>query len=151
MKDTKGHLSKLEDRSKPMIFIGYELGSKGYKCFDPANFKVVISQDVIFEEEEKWNWSTQGDNSHSLTVLPNFLSNQAEEDGNDQSDEEVKVSTPSTKMTSSSSFSEDHPPRYRSLTNLYPQTIPITQDEQAKQAYLLLGKEPPSYSEASQK
>ena len=43
VKDTRRHLSKLEDRSKPMIFIGYELGSKAYKCLDPVNFKVVIS------------------------------------------------------------------------------------------------------------
>ena len=28
--ETKGHLSKLEERSKPMIFVGYELGSKAY-------------------------------------------------------------------------------------------------------------------------
>ena len=34
VKDTKGHLSKLEVLRKPMIFIGYELGSKAYKCFD---------------------------------------------------------------------------------------------------------------------
>ena len=64
VKDTKRHLSKLEDRSKPMIFIGYELGSKAYKCLDPVNFKVVINRDVIFEEVEKWTWSTQGENSH---------------------------------------------------------------------------------------
>ena len=37
VKETKGHLSKLEDRSKPMIFIRYELGSKAYLCFDPVN------------------------------------------------------------------------------------------------------------------
>ena len=60
MKEAKGHLRKLEDRSKPMIFIGYELGSKAYHCFDPVNSKVIISRDVIFEEDEKWTWSTQG-------------------------------------------------------------------------------------------
>ena len=43
VKNMKGYLSKLEDRSKPMIFIGYELGTKAYKCFDPVNFKVIIS------------------------------------------------------------------------------------------------------------
>ena len=43
VKETKPHLSKLEDRSKPMIFIGYELGSKAYRCFDPVNSKVIIS------------------------------------------------------------------------------------------------------------
>ena len=129
-----------------MIFIGYELGSKAYKCFDPVKFKVIISRDVIFEEEEKWTWSTQGENSHSLTFLPDFLSDQAHEDGNDQSDEEVEVSTPTTEMTSSSSVSQEHPPRYRSLSDLYSETNPITQDEQA---YLLSGKEPLSYLEAA--
>ena len=43
VKETKPHLSKLEDRCKPMIFIGYELGSKAYRCFDPVNLKVIIS------------------------------------------------------------------------------------------------------------
>ena len=32
VKDTRKHPSKLEDRSMPMIFIGYELGSKAYRC-----------------------------------------------------------------------------------------------------------------------
>ena len=43
VKQTKRHLSKLDDRSKPMIFIGYELRSKAYRCFDPVNSMVIIS------------------------------------------------------------------------------------------------------------
>ena len=31
VKNTKGHLNKLENRSQPMLFIGYELGTKAYK------------------------------------------------------------------------------------------------------------------------
>ena len=147
VKETKGHLSKLEDKSKPMIFIGCELGSKAYHCFDLVNSKVIISREVIFEEEEKWTSSMQGENSHSLTFLPILLSDQAHEVQIDQLDEEEEVSTPNTKITSSSSVSEDtHPPRYRSLTDLYSETIPITQDEQA---YLLSGEEPLSYLEAA--
>ena len=57
-----------------MIFIGYELGTKVYKCFDLVNSKVIISRDAIFEEDEKWTWSTLGENSLPLTFLPNFLS-----------------------------------------------------------------------------
>ena len=53
VKHMKGHLSKLEDKSQPMIFIGYELGSKAYKYFDLFNNKVIINRDVIFEEGEK--------------------------------------------------------------------------------------------------
>ena len=43
VKDTRRHQGKLEDRSKLMIFIGYQIGSKAYKCLDPVNLKVVIS------------------------------------------------------------------------------------------------------------
>ena len=129
MKETKGHLSNLEDRSKPMIFIGYELGSKAYCCFDPVNSKVIISRDGIFEEDEKWTWSTQGENSLPLTFIPNFLSDQVLEDQIEPSDEEEEAST---KVTSSSNvLGEMHSPRYRSLTDLYSETSPITQDEEA--------------------
>ena len=50
-------------------------------------------------------------------------------------------------MTSSSSVSEDHPPRYRSLSDLYSETTPITQ---AEEVYLLSSEEHLPYSEVSQ-
>ena len=141
VKQTKGHLSKLEDISKPMIFIGYELGSKAYRCLDPVNSKVIIGRDVIFEEEEKWTWSTQGENSHSLNFLPHFLSDKTKVDEVDQSDEEMEVSTPNIEMTSSPSISEgSQSPRYSSLSDLYSETTPITQDEQTCPTQKLLKK-----------
>ena len=33
---TPGVLGKLEDRSKEMVFVGYERGTKGYRCFNPV-------------------------------------------------------------------------------------------------------------------
>lgn len=33
------------------IFIGYEKGVKGYKLWDPEARKVVISRDLIFDED----------------------------------------------------------------------------------------------------
>ena len=49
---TTGRVSKLEDRSKCMLFMGYEAGSKAYRCLDPATFKIHISRDVIFDEKK---------------------------------------------------------------------------------------------------
>jgi len=40
--------SKLSDRSKKMMFIGYESGSKGYRLYNPTTRKLVVSRDVIF-------------------------------------------------------------------------------------------------------
>ena len=102
VKDTRRHRSKLEDRSMPMIFIGYELGSKAYCCFDPVNSKVVIGRDAIFEENEKWTWSTQGESSFPLTFLPNFLSDRGIDYQFASSDEEEEGSTEATSPSNTS-------------------------------------------------
>jgi hypothetical protein len=49
-------ITKLADRSVPMVFIGYEQGTKGYMFFDPVEKKFHVSRDVIFEESKAWNW-----------------------------------------------------------------------------------------------
>jgi hypothetical protein len=36
VKNTKPHLSKLEDRGHKMIFVGYEKGTKTYRVYDPV-------------------------------------------------------------------------------------------------------------------
>ena len=129
-----------------MIFIGYELGSKAYQCFDPVNSKVIISHDVIFEKGEKWTWSTQGENSNTLTFLLDFLFDKTHDDEVDHLGEETGVSTPHEEITSPSVFEGNQSPRYRLLIDLYIETTPITHDEQV---CLLSGEEPLTYSEAA--
>jgi hypothetical protein len=36
VKNVKPGLGKLEDRSTPMVFLGYEEGSQAYRLYDPA-------------------------------------------------------------------------------------------------------------------
>ena len=145
VKNTKGHLTKMEDRSQPMVFIGYELGTKGYKCFDLVNFKVTISRDVIFEEREKWTWSTQVEGTNLFTFLPDFLSDQSLEEGTAS---DVENNSPPNEVTSSSNSSQDsHSPRYKSLTDLYSETSPNPMDEQT---CLVADEEPLTYLEAAQ-
>jgi hypothetical protein len=50
-------IDKLADRSTPMIFVGYEEGSKAYRVYDPTPRKVRITRDVKFEEQRKWDWT----------------------------------------------------------------------------------------------
>jgi hypothetical protein len=56
VKVTRPNLKKLEDRSKVMVFVGYEPGSIAYKCYDPITKKVHVSRDVVFDEEGTWDW-----------------------------------------------------------------------------------------------
>ena len=53
-------VSKLSDRSTPGVFLGYEVGSKAYRIFDPVKQKLIISRDVIFDERKGWNWGEKG-------------------------------------------------------------------------------------------
>jgi hypothetical protein len=56
VKVTKPNLKKLDDRSKKMIFVGYEPRSTTYRCYDPDTRRVHISRVVIFDEETSWDW-----------------------------------------------------------------------------------------------
>ncbi|XP_013632898.1 PREDICTED: uncharacterized protein LOC106338479 [Brassica oleracea var. oleracea] len=52
------HLKKMDDRSRMVINLGTEPGSKAYKHYDPVAKKIVVSRDVIFDEKKSWDWST---------------------------------------------------------------------------------------------
>ena len=56
VKNVGPHPKKLDDRSRPMIFVGYEPGSKAYRVYDPTICRVHISRDVAFDEEARWEW-----------------------------------------------------------------------------------------------
>jgi hypothetical protein len=51
--------TKLEDKSKKYVFIGYTEKSKAYKLYDPIEKKLVISRDVERNEEACWDWKNQ--------------------------------------------------------------------------------------------
>ena len=70
VKTARPQLKKLDDRSTPMVFMGYETGSKAYKMYDPVSKRVHVSRDVIFDEDARWTWEASGEApaSSSFTV-----------------------------------------------------------------------------------
>jgi hypothetical protein len=66
VKNTRPRLQKLEDRSCPMIFIGYEHGSKAYCFYNPDIERVMVFRDAIFNEGGTWKWSE----SHGVDTGP---------------------------------------------------------------------------------
>ena len=52
---TKLVLTKLEDRSTPMVFLGYTEGTKAYRLYDPRRDKVLVSRDVVVDEKVAWD------------------------------------------------------------------------------------------------
>ena len=51
VRKTKPVLTKLEDRSTPMVLLDYEEGTKAYQLYDPCGGKVVVSHDVVFDDK----------------------------------------------------------------------------------------------------
>ncbi|KAI5339806.1 hypothetical protein L3X38_019078 [Prunus dulcis] len=45
---------KLEENNHKCIFVGYGLCEKGYRVFDPSSRKIILSRDVIFDENASW-------------------------------------------------------------------------------------------------
>lgn len=43
----------LDDRSRELVHLGIEPGSKAYRLLDPTSKRTVVSQDVSFFEEKK--------------------------------------------------------------------------------------------------
>jgi len=49
--------TKLKDRCKKYVFIGYDEMIKAYKLLDPINQKVIVSRDVRVDEANEWSWN----------------------------------------------------------------------------------------------
>ena len=52
-------LRELEDKSKEMVFVGYEHGSKAFRCLDHVSLKLCIGRDVIIEESKSLIFSVE--------------------------------------------------------------------------------------------
>jgi len=53
--------AKLDEKSHGCVFLGVSDESKAYRLYDPAAKRVIISRDVVFEENESWNWMQSTD------------------------------------------------------------------------------------------
>jgi transposase InsO family protein len=62
--------TKLDDKSKKYIFIGYDEKSKAYKLYDPIEKKFVVSRDVVVNEEAHWDWNQQEELTIGEIELP---------------------------------------------------------------------------------
>ncbi|GJW63596.1 zinc finger, CCHC-type containing protein [Tanacetum coccineum] len=95
VKKVGGHLTKLEDRSIPMVHLGKEPGSKAYMLYNPKNKRIVVARDVSFDEAKSWTLeTTQGSMSGSM-VQPIFMGN-IESPQNASMNQEEGLHTPLT-------------------------------------------------------
>jgi hypothetical protein len=74
---TRPGLKKLDDRSMPMVLLGYEPGFAAYRLFHPPMGWVHVSMDVVFDEDAAWEWSSTGTAAEQARKLDSFVVEQA--------------------------------------------------------------------------
>jgi len=84
---------KLDKKSEPGIFVGYISSSKAYKVYQPQTGKIIVSRDVFFNEEEKWNWEQTKETTTSMQKS-NLSSQTREEQASEQWQEELEDDLP---------------------------------------------------------
>lgn len=52
VKSVGPHVRKVDDRSTPMAFFGYEPSTKAYRVYNPYTKKLHISKETIIEEDK---------------------------------------------------------------------------------------------------
>ena len=69
----KAGRKKLDDRSRILVHLGTEPGSKAYRLLDPSSSKIIVSRDVYFDEKKKWNWNlgaSEKTDSFDIDLIP---------------------------------------------------------------------------------
>ena len=59
-------MRKLDDRSRPGVFLGYADDAKAYCVYEPVSRRVLVSRDVVFDETRGWEWNNSSEHAASM-------------------------------------------------------------------------------------
>lgn len=156
MKIPNVHVKKLDDRSKCVVHLRRESGTKAYRLYDPETGTVHISRDEVFEEAKGWKLRSCEDSDARLSSSFVVIGIQSEDGVRDAGDQHTDTTpltplTPNSSQATTSSEQDDthdgsEPPRnFRLISDIYNET----EETEMTEELLLAGfDEPMSYSQA---
>jgi len=123
----------LDDKSEKCIFVEYGNRRMGYKLYNPITKKVIMSKDVIFEEDKTWQWNDDQETVKWISTdlileeeveVPTVLVEGPILPTEPQSPIHIfpifnRRNTPESSSTPPSSSSSEGPKRMRNLEELY--------------------------------
>ncbi|KAM1578272.1 hypothetical protein ACFX1Z_039846 [Malus domestica] len=126
---------KLDETSTKCIFLGYGTCEKGYRLYDPISKKIIVSRDVIVNENACWDWESQSEKIISVSIPGKKLcEHNVEGNSSDKSDENDEFLASSSEANESIENDSrlvqmqsntgpqdyDHTPlKFKSLTEIY--------------------------------
>lgn len=106
--------TKLDDKSITCVLLGVSEESKAYRLYDPISQRIIISRDVVFEEDKNWDWDKKyeelivcdlewGDTGEEAVVFDEHEEgNGSDLDADIEEENEILPSDSSTEESSSS-------------------------------------------------
>ena len=107
--------TKLDEKSTKCIFTGYTLETKGYRLYNVETNKLVVSRDVLFDENAAWDWKEK-----KVEHVNQPSSLESSEEHEDTHTEEAEQNPEQDQHTQTSESEEESPPRkFRSMSDIY--------------------------------
>ena len=152
-------LKKLDDRSLMLVHLGTEPGSKAYRLYNPNTRRVIVSRDVVFDEEKSWNWSKEDkQETESFVISEGRFETNDEDNTLSKAIENVKETEEAPDPTcsvskQSTSETEDQPQYLRRSERQthqpkYLEDYVLLAEELAEDVLLYLNNEPRNFEEA---
>ncbi|CAL8075087.1 unnamed protein product [Prunus armeniaca] len=109
---------KLDLASTRCIFLGYGSCEKGYRLYNIASGKMIISRDVILNEAAVWDWNARKECDISIPL--NETLTKREEEPSDSSLSQEEISEEEHADPDLRSQDVDHTPlKYKSIAEVY--------------------------------
>ena len=86
--------SKLDDKSIACVLVGFFEESKVYRLYNPRMKKMMVSRDVVFQENKGWNWEEETDHQAESVLTWNDDDVSWEDSEEEGSDNETPVAAP---------------------------------------------------------
>lgn len=128
---------KLDDKGVKCIFVGYGDRTMGYKLYNPLTKKVIISRDVVFEEDQTWSWENKKTES-KLELVP------------DKPEVAHEIEEPESPTSSSGPGGRQR--RIRNLSDIYQATevVDEAEEENTNLICFYMDVDPVTYADAAQ-
>ncbi|KAI5353802.1 hypothetical protein L3X38_006696 [Prunus dulcis] len=123
----KQQRQKLDLASKRCILLGYGSCEKGYRLYNIETGKVIVSRDVIFSENECWDWNAKKETSVNIQLTEIREEEQGAEWSSYEFEEQLEVNEMPSLNTETSDLERvtgsqdvDHTPlKYKSIAKIY--------------------------------
>ena len=99
--------TKLDDKSLQCVLLGVSDESKAYRLYDPISQKIIISRDVVFEENRFWDWDQKYEKAFECDLEWNNAENGAVETDLEEVEGESEVDVDEEEESSLGSLNGD--------------------------------------------